>query len=186
MECMAWKLNHSWRLTNLIHLLTPSLYLPSIFAIDLDKLVSRGIRGLILDLDNTLIEWNAPLPNPPLVQWVAQVRGKGLLACIVSNNRRDRVTTFARDLGIPAIPSAGKPRRGAFREAMKLMGTSPDETAVIGDQIFTDVLGGNRLGLHTILVVPITRREFVGTRFVRRIERLVLGYLTRKGSLSNE
>lgn len=166
--------------------MTPALYLPSVFSLDLDKLASRGIRGLILDLDNTLIEWNAPLPNPPLVEWMTRVREKGFLACIVSNNRKGRVTTFGRDLGIPAIPSATKPRRGAFLEAMKLMGTSHAETAVIGDQIFTDVLGGNRLGLYTILVVPITRREFIGTRFVRRIERLVLGYLTSKGSLSNE
>ena len=85
----------------------------------------------------------------------------------------------AESLGIPFISRAQKPRRGGFHRAVFFLGVKPEETAVIGDQIFTDVLGGNRAGLYTILVVPIARREFVGTKFSRAMEYFVLRRLQR-------
>jgi len=75
---------------------------------------------------------------------------------------------------VPFIARARKPRRRSFRRAMELMGTKPETTAVIGDQLFTDMLGGNRLGLFTILVTPISKEEFIGTRFMRFLEKLIL------------
>jgi HAD superfamily phosphatase (TIGR01668 family) len=94
--------------------------------------------------------------------------------CLVSNNLSTRVSRFSRALDIPAIAKAAKPRRRSFRQAMEIMGTTAEHTAVIGDQLFTDVLGGNRLHLFTVLVSPLSPLEFWTTRLVRRAERLVL------------
>ncbi len=161
----------------------PDEYLPSIHWVDPARLGRRGIRGIILDLDNTLVEWNHPEPPEELLGWFAKVRQAGLRTCVVSNNSAARVQGFVHRLEIPGIDKAVKPRRGAFRRAMALMGTSPGETAVVGDQIFTDILGGKRLGLYTILVAPVTRREFIGTRLVRLVEGAFLRYLCRRGRI---
>ncbi len=81
---------------------------------------------------------------------------------------------IAKLIGIPAVYKAGKPRKRAYRKAMAMLSTTPHETMMVGDQIFTDVLGGNRLGLYTILVKPIHQQEFIGTKVMRILERLVL------------
>lgn len=167
-----------------MRILRPAEYLQSIFEIDLARLKQLGKRAIILDLDNTLVRWNDPDPTPGLLTWLDEVKAKGFLPCIVSNNSGPRVSEFAAKVGIPFIPKATKPRRKGFREAMARLGVTPAETVVVGDQIFTDVLGGNRSGAYTILVVPIDPREFIGTRIVRQVERQVLRYLNRKGLLA--
>ena len=161
--------------------LAPSFYVKSIFEIDLDRLWERGIRGIITDLDNTLIGWNVPEPDVRAREWFERIKVKGFKVCISSNNRAWRVASFVASLGIAAIPRASKPRRRSFREAMEIMGTTPPETVVIGDQIFTDILGGNRAGLMTILVVPLSNREFIGTRLVRKVEEFVIRRLKKRG-----
>lgn len=167
-----------------MRLLRPSQYHKSIFDIDLDKLKNQGYRAIMLDLDNTLVKWNHPEPTPGLMEWLQRVQECGFSACIVSNNNGPRVSEFAARVGIPFIAGAAKPRRKGFREAMRRFGVEPKETVVIGDQIFTDVLGGNRSGAHTILVVPIDPREFFFTQMVRKVERRVLKYFVRKGILT--
>lgn len=161
--------------------LTPNLYVKSVFHINLEELYQRGIRAIITDLDNTLVAWDDPLPNERLLAWLQDVKSRGFSVCIVSNNSRDRVTKFAEAFGVPAIPKAIKPRRGAFRTACESMGVLPEQAAVVGDQIFTDVLGGNRLGVYTILVVPVSDKEFIGTKVMRALERLVLRSLKLRG-----
>jgi len=168
---------------SMLRLLCPASYVPSIFDVDVNALAGAGVKGIILDLDNTLIHWKSDTPGPEILDWFKMLKAKGLRACIVSNNMGPRVRHMAGLFGIPSVPRAAKPRRRAFREAMELMGTSPQETAVVGDQVFTDILGANRLGLLSVLVVPISSREFVGTRLVRAVERLVLSHLARKGML---
>ncbi len=155
--------------------LRPDSHSESVYTIHLRALVARGIRGVILDLDNTLVPWGARAAPPELVAWIASGRREGLRFCIVSNNRGARVTQLAAALGVPAVAGALKPRRGALRRALSVMGTIPQTTALVGDQLFTDILGGNRLGLHTILVRPQSPKEFLLTRLVRRVERRFLG-----------
>lgn len=162
-------------------MLVPAEVQPSIFAVDIEALRARGIRGLIVDLDNTLVPWRHPAPTPAVLEWLRRAEGAGLGVCIVSNGGSRRVEAFARQARVAYVGGARKPRRHGFREAMARLGTGAAETAVVGDQIFTDVLGGNRLGLYTILVSPVSPREFVGTRVVRLLERLVLGRLARAG-----
>ncbi len=169
-----------------MRILRPVEYRRSIFEIDLAKLKQMGKRAIMLDLDNTLVRWNDPDPTPGLLTWLDEVKAKGFVTCIVSNNSGPRVKEFAEKVGIPFIPKAAKPRRKGFREAMEMLGVTPEETVVVGDQVFTDVLGGNRSGAHTILVVPIDPREFIGTRMIRHVERRVLRYLNRKGLLTDE
>ena len=144
------------------------------YDIDVAALRARGIRGMILDLDNTIVPWGAREAGPALPVWIADVRRAGLRLCIVSNNMGRRVTTLATSLGLPLVTGALKPRRKALRRALSVMGTTPDATALVGDQLFTDILGGNRLGLHTILVRPQSPREFPLTRVVRVLERALL------------
>jgi uncharacterized protein len=156
------------------NLLTPNLYLNNIFEIDADHLKSLGIKGIITDMDNTLVPWSDRTVYPRLAEWFAHLKGKGFKVFIVSNNSKDRGGQLARELDIPAIWYAIKPRRRAFRKALEQMRLSPEEVAVVGDQIFTDVLGGNRLGLYTIHVTPISEKEFISTKLMRMLERFIL------------
>ncbi|HBQ94620.1 MAG: YqeG family HAD IIIA-type phosphatase [Firmicutes bacterium] len=158
----------------MIKLFQPRLFLTSIFELDLNRLHARGVRGLIMDLDNTLVGWNRPELSHELKAWFQAVRNQGFKMCIVSNNLTERVDQFAEQVGVMAIPKAAKPRRRSFRIAMKRMGTANHNTAVIGDQVFTDILGGNRLRLFTILVHPIDAHEYWTTRLVRRLEHYVV------------
>ena len=167
----------------MLDLLCPNVYLESIYELDLNKLKQKGIRGIITDLDNTLIAWNDNTVYPKLDEWFRMLKEENFKVCIVSNNSRGRVKIFSDMLDIPAIPKAVKPRRKAFRSALDKMGLKPNEAAVVGDQLFTDVLGGNRLGLFTVLVIPVSEREFFGTRVVRKAERWVLKKLEHKGLL---
>lgn len=158
----------------MIEILQPRLFVQSIYDIDLEQLRTRGVRGLILDLDNTLVGWNQPAASIELEHWLADLRRSDFRICIVSNNLTDRVDAFSERIGVMAIAKAAKPRRRAFRVAMRRMGTGVPDTAVVGDQIFTDILGGNRLQLYTILVKPMNEREFWTTRMVRKVERAIM------------
>lgn len=157
-----------------MNLLRPNRIYRSVLEIPLEDLLRAGIRGMIIDLDNTLTEWRNPVLSQETVAWLERAKNLGFRVCFVSNNSTRRVQEVAQRLGFPFVARAQKPRRRSFRHALEIMGTRAEETAVIGDQIFTDVLGGNRAGLYTILVAPISRREFFGTRLMRLLERLIL------------
>jgi uncharacterized protein len=164
----------------LLKLLFPNQHLNSIFELQSQQLHELGIKGVIADMDNTLVPWNDRSVPPRLARWLAGLKEEGFRLCIVSNNTAEKGAELARELGIPAYWYAIKPRRRAFRKALREMDLQAKEVAVIGDQIFTDVLGGNRMGLYTILVTPISDKEFIWTKMMRQFERLVLNYLKRK------
>jgi len=153
-------------------LLIPDQSLKNIFEIDIDQLEKQGIKGIITDMDNTLVPWSDRVVYPRLADWFSDLKMRGFKLIIVSNNSKDRGGRLARELDIPAIWYAVKPRRRAFRRALELMRLEPGEVAVVGDQIFTDVFGGNRLGLYTIHVQPISEKEFIWTKLMRMLERL--------------
>lgn len=162
-------------------LLRPGQHAPSIYEIDLQALKDRGIRALILDIDNTIVEWGQSIIRPQLTDWVQSLKSQGFKLCILSNGSPSRVRDIAGRLDIPGVSRAVKPGRRAFRKALTQLEAGAEETAVIGDQLFTDILGGNRCSLFTILITPMSEKEFIYTRFVRRVERLVLKLLERKG-----
>jgi len=161
-------------------LLVPGRVVPSLTALDPADLVRRGIRGIILDLDNTIVAWGEAAPAAGVREWVARARAAGLRGCIVSNNWRAGVRRAGEVLGLPVVGWALKPIPFGFRRAMAIMGTHPAATALVGDQLLTDVLGGNLLGVHTILVDPLSEREFPTTRLVRRVERLIRSHAVRR------
>ncbi|MBX5436356.1 MAG: YqeG family HAD IIIA-type phosphatase, partial [Alicyclobacillaceae bacterium] len=144
-----------------------------VYEIDLERLWRSGKRILLTDLDNTLVPWQDPHAPPRLVEWLSRARQRGFEVCIISNNRGERVRSFAERVGVAAIGDAGKPRPRAFCEALRMFGRTPAEAVMIGDQLFTDVRGGKRCGLYTILVAPISPLEWWGTKLVRRVERWV-------------
>ncbi|GFN30286.1 YqeG family HAD IIIA-type phosphatase [Paenibacillus xylaniclasticus] len=162
--------------------LLPNLRLNSVYDLDFEALVRRGIKGIITDLDNTLVGAKEPNATPKLIQWLNKLREHGLKVVIVSNNNETRVSQFAQPLGIPFVHAARKPANRAFKQALRMLNLTEEETAVLGDQMMTDVLGGNRLGMYTILVLPISPKdEGIGTRINRFLERIALRSLRKKG-----
>jgi len=134
---------------------------------------------VILDFDNTVLPWGSPTPPAEIEAWVRGLRAAGMAACIVSNNFSARVRRVGAILGVPVVGWALKPVPVGLWRAMAIMGTRRSTTALVGDQLFTDVLGGNLLGLYTILVEPLSADEFPTTRLVRRIERLIRARVVR-------
>jgi uncharacterized protein len=161
----------------------PDEHVRSVFEIDIDELVKKGIKGIITDLDNTLVEWDRPEATPELKDWFENIKRKGIAVTIVSNNNEDRVKKFSDPLGIQFISAARKPLGSAFKKALKTMSLSKNEVVVIGDQLLTDVLGGNRQKLHTILVVPVAQTDGIFTRLNRSIERKILSYMKKRGMI---
>jgi uncharacterized protein len=161
----------------------PDQHVKSIFEITPEDLMAKGIKGIITDLDNTLVEWDRPLATPKLMSWFEKMKNSNIEVTIVSNNNENRVKAFADPLNIPFIHEARKPMRRAFYQALEQMGLEKQETVVIGDQLLTDVLGGNRGGFHTILVVPVAKTDGVITKFNRLVERRILNWFRKKGMI---
>ncbi len=135
-----------------------------------DRLAALGVKGLLLDLDNTLAPWNDANCPEDIRDWLGVVRARGVSSMILSNNVGERVMAFAAKVDLPWLARAGKPRREAFRRALDRIGTDPSRTLAVGDRLFMDVVGGNRMGLRTVLVRPLSSSEFWGTRMVRFLE----------------
>jgi len=154
--------------------LYPDLYLNSIYELEPQFLKDKGIRGIILDMDNTLVPWGSMDIDPEMIKWIKYLKDEGFRLCVVSNNSPVRGENLSSQVGLPGVWNANKPLRKAFRRALKKMELRPEETAAVGDQVFTDVLGGNRLGLFTVLVPQLTSKDFVWTRIMRRLEKIVL------------
>ncbi|MDO8684611.1 MAG: YqeG family HAD IIIA-type phosphatase [Armatimonadota bacterium] len=171
----------------IVELFCPSAIARSLDQVDLDDLQARGIDSVILDLDNTIVAWQRFDVPDSIIQWMSEARKRGIRLCIASNTRNTRrLDEIAGKLAVPSICRALKPRRKGFIEALKLMGNDAAHTAVIGDQILTDVLGGNRVGMYTILVAPMHRREFIGTKVSRIFEKLLIMWFCRKGLMGTK
>ncbi|VXB84159.1 phosphatase (active on GMP and Glc-6-P) [Bacillus sp. 349Y] len=164
----------------------PDEQVQDIFAIRPEDLKEKGIKAIITDLDNTLVEWDRPNATPKLIQWFKEMQEHEILVTIVSNNNRMRVGSFADPLGVPFIFQARKPMGRAFKRAIRQMDVKKEETVVIGDQLLTDVLGGNRSGFHTILVVPVAQSDGFMTKFNRKVERRIMNFFKRKGMIGWE
>jgi HAD superfamily phosphatase (TIGR01668 family) len=152
--------------------------------IDLDQLKAEGIRGLLLDLDNTLTRWQEDELSPAVEAWLERAK-RDFHVCQLSNAvRGKRVHRMAERLGIPCVHGMGpwgKPWGRAYRCALGETATRPEETAMIGDQLFTDICGARRRGMRAILVEPMGKREFFITTVNRWLARFVEAHLRRRG-----
>ncbi|MFD1038553.1 YqeG family HAD IIIA-type phosphatase [Virgibacillus byunsanensis] len=164
----------------------PNEHVKSIFDIHPAILRQKGIKGIITDLDNTLVAWDVKDATPEIIQWFKLMNEHGIKVTIISNNKLERVKIFSEPLDTPFVYSARKPLSQAFKTVAKNMKLKKEEIVVIGDQILTDVLGGNIAGFHTILVVPIVQTDGKITRINRKIERRILSYMRKKGKISWE
>ena len=153
----------------------PTLYLDDIYAITPEMLMQMGVKGIVSDIDNTLVTYDDAEPTEGLIPWLKGMAEAGIPIALVSNNSSpDRVRVFNRSLGYFATARAGKPFGNGVKRALSALGCSPSEAVMIGDQILTDILAGSRLGMKTILVKPIKDRTDLFHRFKRRIERPLL------------
>lgn len=159
----------------------PNHLYKNIYEIDFKQLKEDGIESLLIDLDNTIIPRNVKELTEEVEQWFKGLTEEGFKVCIVSNNMKGRVKKVLRKVEIPFVARAGKPRRKAFIQGIEALRTSKEKTAVIGDQLFTDVFGGNMLDLMTILVSPVGKSDLPHTKFLRIFEnRLIRKFIKER------
>ncbi|MFC2948422.1 YqeG family HAD IIIA-type phosphatase [Virgibacillus sediminis] len=170
----------------MLKLFLPDEHVKSIFDIHPAVLKEKGIKGIITDLDNTLVAWDVKDATPEVIQWFKLMKEHDIKVTIISNNKQERVKIFSEPLETPFVFSARKPLSRAFKTVAERMDLNKDEVVVIGDQVLTDVLGGNFAGFYTILVVPIVQTDGKLTRINRKIERRILSYMRKKGKISWE
>ncbi|NJK40978.1 MAG: YqeG family HAD IIIA-type phosphatase [Acaryochloridaceae cyanobacterium SU_2_1] len=149
-------------LLNWVALLQPDLVLAdSVSKITPDLLAQYRLKGLILDVDDTLVSTTATDASPETILWLTEIRQIASISLVSNNFKRSRIERIANSLDVPYIFGAGKPSRRKLRQAVTVMGLPLEEVAMVGDRLFTDVLAGNRLGLFTILVEPLGRGTFL-------------------------
>ena len=156
----------------------PEEYLASTYEIPFEKLYQEGYRGVIFDIDNTLVPHGAPADERSKALF-ARLKALGFECCLLSNNQRPRVDLFNRDVKVHAIYNAHKPSVQNYQRAMELMGTDLQNTLFVGDQLFTDVWGAKRTGIRNILVQPIHPKEEIQIVLKRMLEKIVLYFYRR-------
>lgn len=151
----------------------PDAYMVSTYVIDFEKLYRMGYRGLIFDIDNTLVPHGAPTDSRSDALFM-RLKAIGFDTCLISNNQEPRVKPFAEAVGSKFVCNAHKPSTKNYKKAMELMRTDPQTTIFIGDQLFTDVWGAKRTGIKSILVRPIHPKEEIQIVLKRYLEKIVL------------
>lgn len=159
----------------------PDLYADTLNDIDLADLKSKGYDTLLVDMDNTLLPWKGIHIPDSSREWVQTAAELGFGICIVSNTHNPRRLRIVGDeLGVKTVFQAVKPRRRGFNSAMHMLGSAAERCVVVGDQMLTDIWGGRRSGMLTILVTPMHNHEFIGTKLSRLVERAIMSSLHRK------
>ena len=157
----------------------PDAYMDSTYVIDFEKLYKEGIRGVIFDIDNTLVPHGAPA-DERAIRLFARLRSIGLDYCLISNNQLPRVKPFADAVQAKFVEDAHKPSRKNYLKAMKLMHVDLDSCIFVGDQIFTDVYGAKRCGMRTILVKPLHPKEEIQIVLKRYLEKIALYFYQKE------
>ena len=156
---------------SLSYLLTPDRMFGKFDDITPEFLLSNGIKALLIDIDNTLAPYEQDLPDERIIKWFSSLRDAGISASLVSNNHKERVELFNKDLELPAYPDCGKPKTATLLLAIEKMGASLENSASIGDQLLTDALAAHRLGIPAYIVPPIKDKKNLFFRFKRWLER---------------
>lgn len=149
---------------------TPNYMFASYSDITPEFLESIGIRAILTDIDNTLAPYEQALPDARIKGWLSSLAERGISVALISNNESERVDAFNESLGLAAYAKSGKPLSKNLYAAMERLGTDESSTAMLGDQLLTDALAGNRIGLVTIIVPPINDKNNLFFRFKRGLE----------------
>lgn len=164
----------------------PEYYFETFDRADADFLLSIGIKGIILDVDNTLEPYENPKPGNHVIAWLDSLREHGIKVAIVSNNDAERIDLFNSEISLPAFSNSGKPSKKCLLLAMEAMGTTAENTILMGDQIFTDVWAAHNAHIPAILVPPINDKRDILTRFKRLLERPVLRRYGKRSAADKE
>lgn len=164
-------------------LLYPKYYYKNVQSINLEELYKVNIKGIILDVDNTLIDYKKIMPQE-IKEWVKEAKNKNFKVCILSNsNKKDKIEKVANDLELEYIMSAKKPFKLGYVKILELLNLKPEECVAVGDQVFTDVIGANRMNINSVYVEPINKKEYWYTKWKRPIEEWILNkYKAKKES----
>ena len=154
-------------------LLEPWKKVDTVVSIDLRSLRQAGADTLLLDMDNTVVPWHTFDIDERIYEWIVEAKQIGFKICIISNNQRWRIEKLSGMLGVHGIWNACKPLLGGYIKALSKLESEKHTSVFVGDQLFTDILGANILGLKTILVNPISKREYRWTKFMRKMESLL-------------
>ena len=161
-------------------ILYPKIYLKNVKEITIELLNKNNIKGLLLDVDNTLIDFNLEILDG-VKEWCDDLKQNEIKICILSNtNKIEKVKKVATKLDIPYISFAKKPFKKGFKKAVELLNLSPENIAVAGDQIMTDILGGNRMKMYTILTKPLDKKDILITRVKRPLENIIIKMYLKK------
>lgn len=158
---------------NLLSTFYPSEIKDSTYVIPFEEWKEKGYKGVIFDVDNTLVPHGADADERSIALF-QRLKELGFNTMLLSNNKEPRVKRFNEKIGSQYIYKAGKPGLKNYRKAMELMGTTPENTLFVGDQLFTDVWGANRFGIKSILVNPINKKEGPFTLIKRPFEKIIL------------
>ena len=162
----------------------PDMYQKSIYHIDYDKLQDNGIKCLLIDLDNTCVPYKDKEPNKKLIDLFETLKDMDFKIIIFSNALKGRIKPFKDALNVDCLARANKPYKKNFLKVIKLFNYDLSEVAIIGDQLYTDILGGNKVGIKTILVNPMSSDDMFITRFIyRNLEKRIYKKLTSKNIL---
>ena len=153
----------------------PDRYIASTYVIDFEKLYEEGVRGLIFDIDNTLVPHGAPADKRAITLF-ERLKAIGFKCCLISNTQEPRVAMFNEPIQVDYVYDAHKPSTKNYKKAMEIMHTDTSNTIFIGDQLFTDVWGAKRAGIRNILVKPIHPKEEIQIVLKRYLEKIVLHF----------
>ena len=164
----------------LLKYFTPAKYIRNFKSLDCEWLLRQGIRILVLDVDNTLVAHDEKVANADVIAFVQKLKDCGLQPVIMSNNNEPRVKLFASSIDVPYYFYSTKPLKRTYRKLLRDYGVTAEQCAVIGDQLLTDILGGNRMKFTTILTTPLVTRDIPWTRLNRSVENHVYKLLEKK------
>lgn len=154
--------------------LVPDLYVDNVYEVNYEKLLSNGIKLIIFDIDNTLKTYDEKVPSEENIKLILKLKSIGFEVCLLSNGRKSRVENYNNDLNLKAIHLGLKPLKFNIKRLLKEFKVKNRETAIIGDQIFTDVLVGKRMKITTILVKPIKPKKTFIEKIKRNLEKVIL------------
>lgn len=166
--------------------LKPDYYLSSLFTVSAQELLEKGIKGLLLDIDNTLVPNHEPDADGRVLSFISSMQEAGIRLAILSNAPAQRISLFNRPLGLPIVAGAFKPFRRGYRNGISLLGLSAPEICMAGDQLFTDILGANRAGIRSLLVAPMHDSEPWYVHVKRLVEKTFIGGRTPSEKLGDE
>lgn len=160
--------------------LYPDMYIKSIEYLPLKELKHRGIEALVFDIDNTIAPYDVAEPDDWALGILNKIKREGFKICLLSNNNEERIKIFNRRIGAYAYWKAGKPGIKTLKMAMEAMGTDKNSTAIVGDQVFTDVWCGHNAGILSIMTAPICCRDQFVTKIKRPLEKIVMSFYFRR------